>query len=162
MLYTLIASLIHELGHLLVIIYFGGRVDGIRLKAFAAEIKINERQFSYKKESLISLAGPIMNLFSGCISIIFTGVNTFAVASLLLGFFHLMPVDGMDGGNAIKALVLENGRGMLMLKMISAVFTFLLFIFGIYIFIITRFNFSCIVMALLLIFEGIYHKKQEA
>lgn len=159
MLYALIASLMHEMGHLILIVAFGGRVEGIRLKAFAAEIKINERQFTYKREALISLGGPIMNILSGIISLRLFGINTFAVTSVLLGGFHLLPVDGMDGGNAVKAVIFEKGKGIKVFKIISLLFTLLLLLFGMYVFYITRFNFSCIIMALILIFEGIAHKK---
>ncbi len=155
------ASMLHELGHLLAIVVLGGRVEGINLKAFAAEIVIDERTFSFKGEALISVCGPLMNLLTGTSSIVFLGINNFGLCSIILGIFHLLPVVGLDGGNALNALISESKHETIFRKtlvIVSIIFIILILFFGVYILIMTKFNFSCIIMALILIFEAVRKK----
>lgn len=155
-----IASILHEFGHLAAVIALDGNVEGIRLKAFAAEIIIDERKFSFKGEALISLCGPLMNIASAILSICIFGFTDFSVCSLVIGSFHLLPVIGIDGGNALYALALDSKEEHYesLLKGLSTAFTVLLLIFGIMILVITKFNFSCLIMALILIYETLNNK----
>lgn len=157
---ALIASVLHEFGHIVAVILLDGRIDGIRLKAFAAEIIIDERQFSFKGEALISLCGPLMNIVSAILSVSLFGLTDFSVCSLVIGSFHLLPIIGIDGGNALYALAAEAKDNCyeMLLRGLSTAFTVLLLIFGIIILVITKFNFSCLIMAMILIFETMNNK----
>lgn len=105
---TVIAALVHELGHIAVIALtkkearLSAHISGFRIKAGSA---------SYRDEILRLLGGPLVNLALFLISIPFAGVldgyiALFGIVNLLTALSNLLPIEGYDGYGIIKRLLL--------------------------------------------------------
>ena len=94
------AALLHELGHLLVLYLLGGRVLGLRISIFGAELVTDAARLSYPGELAAVLAGPAVNLLCGLL--LARGHAWVAAgAHLSLCLFNLLPVRPLDGGRAL-------------------------------------------------------------
>ena len=94
------AALLHELGHLLVLYLLGGRVLGLRISIFGAELVTDAARLSYPGELAAVLAGPAVNLLCGLL--LASGHAWVAAgAHLSLCLFNLLPVRPLDGGRAL-------------------------------------------------------------
>ena len=103
---VLLAALCHEGGHYGALRLCGGRLDGVWVSAFGAQMRIRDRQrLSYGREALCVLAGPLVNgalwwllsLAGAC----WDTLCLFAGAQLILGVFNLLPLTAMDGGRLL-------------------------------------------------------------
>ena len=101
LLLLLFAALIHELGHLAVLRVLGVRPEGFQITALGAEIRIPREQISYPAELTVLLAGPGANLLCTT-ALSAAGFPTAAGAQAVLGLFNLLPVRGLDGGEALR------------------------------------------------------------
>lgn len=100
---VLAAAAMHELGHFLVLRWFGVAVEGISLGALGANMVVRTQTLSYGREVLCALAGPGMNLLW---ALWFQGRNqTFAGIHLSLCLFNLLPIAPLDGGRAVSAFL---------------------------------------------------------
>lgn len=105
--FWILACLIHEIGHFLLIKAFGGRVESIRLTAVGAEMTLNSGiSFSYGKEIIVSVAGPIANLFFALIFLQYEGY-LFAGICLCLGILNLTPIYPLDGGRILTCIMMQ-------------------------------------------------------
>ncbi|MEE0928651.1 MAG: hypothetical protein UIG59_05625 [Acutalibacteraceae bacterium] len=102
---TLLSSALHEMGHLVFIVIFNGRIRSIRFTLGCLGIEYHDN-FSKSEEVISLLAGPFTNLILGLISKLL-GFNTFCVINMVLGIYNLLPVCGLDGG-LIIIKILEN------------------------------------------------------
>lgn len=94
----LIAALVHEAGHFLTILFLGGRIAAIRLGF--GDVRMQVGLLPRLRRLIALLAGPFANI--GCF-FLFAGVfPEFAVVSLLLGLFNLLPVLPLDGGRVLS------------------------------------------------------------
>ena len=100
---TLSAAALHELGHLLALYLLGGRVTGLRLSAFGAELATDAARLPYLRETGVVLAGPAVNLALGLL-LARLGQYTASGAHLSLCLFNLLPVRPLDGGRALCLL----------------------------------------------------------
>ena len=112
-LWAALAAALHELGHYLVIRLFGGRVTVLRLTCVGAEMVLSARRpLSVPGQLCAALAGPAVNLAlafsaaqlaSGDRSFLFAGLN------LALALFNLLPAAQLDGGRALRCVLLLLG-----------------------------------------------------
>lgn len=99
--HLLAAILLHELGHLALILLFGGTVRSVRLRF--ADMEIKTAPMRYGQELFTALAGPAVNLI--CFALVRGRYPGFAAVSLLLGLFNLLPVSPLDGGKILFDLL---------------------------------------------------------
>ncbi len=98
----LLAALVHELGHLVVLGLSGGRFHKLSLKLCGAVIlcSLPENRFS---KAAVCLAGPAasfgLTYFAGL-----AGFYILAGASVILGLFNLVPLPPLDGAMALYHL----------------------------------------------------------
>ena len=112
---VLLAAVCHEMGHYIALRLCGGRLEGLSVSAFGAQMRIRDRnRLSYGREALCVLAGPLVNVtLSGLMSV---GGKwreefyLFAGAQLVLGVFNLLPLTALDGGRLVF-LIVEAVRG---------------------------------------------------
>ena len=98
---VLAAMLLHELGHIAVILLFGNTVRSIRLGF--ADMEIHTVPMRYGQELFTALAGPAVNLI--CFLLCRRQFPDFAAVSILLGIFNLMPLYPLDGGKVLYDLI---------------------------------------------------------
>ena len=111
----LLASFCHEMGHIFAMKFFGTKVDKIGLSVF--DINIIDTGKAYRgitAEIIITLSGIFVNivLFLLCY-IVYNSYNIyilkyFATANLTLGIFNALPIDSLDGGNALELILRRN------------------------------------------------------
>lgn len=101
-LWSLLACTIHELGHWLMLLLMGGKVQALRLTIVGAEMKLDTRNsLSYGREVVAAMSGPAFNLLTAWICIL-CGWYLFAGMNLCFGFLNLVPIFPLDGGRALS------------------------------------------------------------
>lgn len=101
------ASAVHELGHCLILLALGARIQAFRLTALGAELITDSGRLSYGGELLAVLAGPGANLGAALVSSLILPARCpeFTGANLVLACFNLLPIRPLDGGRAVKLAV---------------------------------------------------------
>lgn len=107
--YGLIASLMHESGHILALAVSGYRPQKISFELSGICLKQNPSPLSPGKEIFILLAGSGVNFSVFALSLLSAGslqkIDTFAVVHLLLGIVNLLPFLSLDGGKVFLLLL---------------------------------------------------------
>ena len=107
-----LSALLHEMGHLLCMKWLDVPPVCVRLGLFGMEI-LEERRSreGYASDLCISLAGPLTNglcfLLLLPVQLLFPSELCFRLLSIngILAVFHLLPVEPLDGGQALYALL---------------------------------------------------------
>ncbi len=151
----LIAVILHETAHLAVMKVLGVQPKEILLLPAQITI-IRDFSASNKKEALISLAGPFLNI------VLFTAFYKlkpeFAVINLLFGLFNLLPVKGLDGGEILANLiakVFNQNTAELTLKIINIVIGAVGIFVGITLIFSGKINFSLIIISIYFLLSAI-------
>ena len=157
---TVISSLLHEFGHLLIMTSVGNKPKAVRFEITGMNIiRQPDLKISTKNEILIALGGPLVNFISFLISVIILcfyenkNILTFACINLILMIFNLLPIKRLDGGLALYYLLsqkYENLTCTKILKITSVFFIAFIYIWGIYAFVSSRYNISLIIIAIFL------------
>ena len=96
-----LASLVHEGGHLLAMVLVGVPPEKCTLSAFGARIEMRSFESNYIQNLLISLAGPLVNVVSAGV-LLWCGCLLPAVAHLALAGLNLLPSVALDGGQILQ------------------------------------------------------------
>ncbi|MBQ2897354.1 MAG: hypothetical protein IJE46_03405 [Clostridia bacterium] len=156
---TFFIALLHEAGHLLVARNFGYKINGIKIEPFGVCLKLSDKKICSFHEVLISAAGPCVNILLvifGAIAVKF-GIqisNVFFISNFYMLFINLLPVMPLDGGRILKAVLFsefESKFSKRIVKIISLIFTSVIFICGIIFFVRSKQNISLFVAALFLL-----------
>ncbi len=153
--FLFLAVAFHEFAHLAVLFLLQVPPKTVQLSALGCRVILNsERRLAYWKSAVVSLAGPFANLISwGIMAFVSNGSHTFATASLALGFFHCLPIEPLDGGLALRALLcgaMDQRRAGKISFFLSLSLLFPLSILGFLVLLRTRYNFSLLLMSLYL------------
>lgn len=97
----LLASLIHEGGHLAAMLAVGVPPQRCTLGAFGMRIDLRNTLISYSSHIAISLAGPLANGLAAIVLFCLHSVNAAAVHLLLAGV-NLLPAAALDGGELLR------------------------------------------------------------
>lgn len=109
---TILAAIIHEIGHLLAMWACECQPKDIRLIPASIQIVRGFSKGAYS-EIAIALCGPCANLvFFGIFLLIFSYSNsqfalTFSALNLILCIYNLLPVSGLDGGTILKEIIAQ-------------------------------------------------------
>ena len=109
---ALVCCVVHELGHLLCLFVLSAPPERVTLGAFGMRIDKSEASLSYREETLIALAGPMINFLLALMLFVFGKISNAAwllpsaAINLCTGLFNLIPVEPLDGGRAIKNALL--------------------------------------------------------
>lgn len=104
-----LCAALHEAGHFCILLFLHVPVEAIRFGFGGVTVETRKSALSYRKEVLLHLAGPAVNLFSVPAFFLlppslFRGAMT--AESLILGLFNLLPSAALDGGHALHATLL--------------------------------------------------------
>ncbi len=94
---------IHELTHIAVMILLNLKISKIHITALGIDIKREMDCTVLKKELLLHLSAPLVNLL-----LAFLFKNTladFSGVNLVLALINLLPIGNLDGGNALSAVI---------------------------------------------------------
>ncbi len=158
MIYGLISAIFHEFGHLLCMRFFGYKVRVINFGFLNADIIANE--FEYKQSILILFSGCFVNfLLAFLFGYLFVIYNTpfFKIIewqNIGLCVFNLLPISSLDGGQIFYTFLRMRFSELVATKIVNLVsFVFLIptLIFGFYVLINSKYNFSLFLLSLYLI-----------
>lgn len=101
----ILAIILHEAAHILLLYLFGGRLRALDLTFQGARIVTEQGGMGYGGELMAVMAGPGIDLLLAVLSAragetfyLFAGIN------LALGIFNLLPFPGLDGGRMLWLL----------------------------------------------------------
>ena len=157
---TVFSSLLHEMGHLLVMTSVGNKPQKVRFEITGMNIiRQPNLKISTKNEVLIALGGPFINFICFLISVIILcivnneNILTFGCINLILMLFNLLPINRLDGGMALYYMLIQKYDDVVCSKILRAtsmIFITLIYAWGIYVFISSRYNISLIIIAIFL------------
>lgn len=145
-----LAALLHECGHVVMMLCCGVRVRGVKLRLFDVLIEADEPP-TVRADVWITLAGPAANFLFALSLCPFS--LTLGLPHLALGAFNLLPVMSLDGGHLLDILLSRRfsprvcGR---ILKLTTFIFILPLMTAGIYILLKSGYNYSLLLIALYL------------
>lgn len=118
-----LASLIHEGGHLAAMLLLNCPPESCTVGAFGARIVTDSRRPpGYRQQIMISLAGPGIN-FLAAAGLGAVGCSRAAAVHILLGVFNMLPAGALDGGQALRCVLCLRGapdRADRVLRVLSA------------------------------------------
>ena len=148
----------HETGHLLALRHFGSYPKKIKLTLFDIAIidreKINR---SDKAEIIITLAGVTVNFILAGISYFFIQnpyMEIFFNTNLTLGLFNSLPIDSLDGGQALFILLSRKFSPFTSMKILDIISFMILIpvaVMGFLVLLQSKYNFTLLLTALYLI-----------
>lgn len=160
--FFLLAALLHEASHLAALFLLRAPPVRCRLSALGCRLEVDPaRALSFRQSALVSLSGPVANLLCFLLCASFgQGISAFGSANFALGAFHLLPVEPLDGGLALRAFLTEK-LGVSAAGKLAAVCSVLvllpLSVLGFLILLRTRYNFSllslCVYLMLYLVLK---------
>ncbi len=156
----LFCAALHEAAHLAAMAAFSSLPGEIRFTPFGIDILRDGRASGYRRDALVSLAGPLANFAAAALAFAFSGMRfrNFVLGNFLLFAFNILPIAPLDGGQALSAFLCLRLAPEKADRIVSAV-SFLLLVplalAGFLILLRSRWNFSllfacCYLTALLL------------
>lgn len=155
-----IAVILHESGHLLALRHYGSIPKHFSITLFDIAIKDKSKDHrTAGKELVIVLSGIISNLVFALISYLLyrsTGNLFFEkelYANLTLAIFNALPIDSLDGGQALFILLCKAAdpdRALLILDIISIIFLIPTACLGFIVLLQSKYNFTLLLTALYL------------
>ena len=154
------AVLIHELGHLPMMIKLGFLPEKIKISAFEIKIFDSKRQSRSEKQNFfIIFSGPAVNFicFIPFYLLYLLGNENFlpfALANLSVGLFNSLPVLSLDGGQIIFILLkrrLNPARAEKIVDIITLITIFPLAVLGFAVLFKSKYNFSLLFICAYLI-----------
>ncbi len=154
----LIAVFLHELGHLLVMKYFGCAPNEIRL--IPGSIRIVSPVCAQKHSVLISLSGPFLNVLIFAVVYFSSSVLCvdyyldFAFINLVYGIFNLLPFYSLDGGSILEEIISTKFgavKAQKILKVITVIGAVLFLLTFMFLALKGNINYSVLVLSLYLI-----------
>ncbi len=149
-----LASLIHELGHLIVFFLIGYAPEKVSFELCGIKMEQGACDISIKKEILVLLGGSIANFIMFlCLSFSLREINyisVFAAGHLILGVINLLPLSAFDGGKILGLIfeaTLPLAKAQRIVNIVRTLTLCTLFFGGIIVLIKSKGNFSLVILA---------------
>ncbi len=148
----LLSGVIHEAGHLAILLISREKPKDIYITPFGMRIERCPDFFlSFKREILCAFAGPFVNILAW---LIFKG-SRFSEINLTIGLFNLLPVTPLDGNkileNFLRLKFSQQTTDKISL-IISCITVFPVAVTGFMILLESRYNFSLLLISFYMIF----------
>lgn len=163
---TLLAVFLHEAGHLFCMWAKG--IPPKQIKLIPSSIQITASDFSsFKSDIAVSFCGPLCNLVLFIILYfnfyLYKNYNIliFSLINLLIAFFNMLPLKGLDGGkilHSIVALKSNTEKADKVLSIVTFIFSLLTVAFAVFLTVNNIFNISLYITALYLLIISIAKK----
>ncbi|MGI6264459.1 MAG: site-2 protease family protein [Acutalibacteraceae bacterium] len=153
-LWSLAASLMHESGHVIALLWLEKKPVGVTLGAFGMRIRrLDTAAFSYRRQTAVLLAGPAVNLI--CAALLALGGKTGVACAVhaAIGLFNLLPVEPLDGGQILLCLLAARGglpRAERAVFCLSLAVLFALLAAGFTLLLLSGYNFTLLAVAVYL------------
>lgn len=157
---ALFLSLVHELGHIFLLLLCNTRIIEININVFSVDIVKDESFYlPYTKEIVIIMAGPLFNMiFALIFGIIYNFskleiLKILSVQSFLIGLVNFIPISSLDGGQIFSIFLrrfFDDFRTKQISFVVSVMFIIPMMTLGFYMFIKSGINISMIVLAIYL------------
>lgn len=158
---TIASSLLHEMGHLTAMLILNNKPDKVRFELIGINIVRKQGiSISIRNEIWISLGGPLTNfivvIFCCILLCIYNNdfLLTVACVNFLLMVFNILPINKLDGGTVLYYLLTQKYDLQFcskILRITSITFISIIFVWGLYVFVVSRYNISLIIIAIFLI-----------
>ncbi len=156
----LFASILHEFGHIIIMLYEKREIGQINVGMFNVDIiDGNRSELNYKSDIKVLLGGPLINYFTYLIFIILYCIikidiiKFIAYENLIIGIINILPIANLDGGQIIFAILSKFLRFDLSVR-ITQIISFLtlipLSILGFIILFDSKYNFSLLFLSMYL------------
>lgn len=106
--------IIHELGHLIIGIFCGKKVEKMEILVIGCKMKFfpTYEEKEEIKEIFIALAGPLTNLIIVTLFLVIPFdieyKEIYIYANILIGLFNILPIYPLDGGRILKNILKIN------------------------------------------------------
>lgn len=160
----LIASALHEAGHILLLILFRQPPSSITVGLWGVRIERRRAlSLGYGRCAAVSLAGPAVNLLTALILWLAGAKGELTAVHATLGCLHLLPIETLDGGQALRQLVArvadEETADRILLRL-SILLLFPMTLTGFAVLLYTGYNFSLLALCFYLI-GGIFFTQKH-
>lgn len=148
--FCFLAALLHELGHILMMLLCHVRVRGIRLRLFDVLIEADNAP-SVRADVLITVGGVVVNFLFAALLCPF-GMK-YGLPHLFLGVFNLLPVMSLDGGHLLEICLektVSPRTAGIVLRVTTFVFLLPLMTAGLVVLFNSGYNYSLLVISLYL------------
>jgi len=164
---ALVSSVLHECGHLIMLLHFGCEVKSVTLSFYGMKIlRKNEMQLRFSREIAVCLAGVTVN-FAVCLlclllHLFISGelLLKISAVNLILGLFNILPVYSLDGSRAMECILksrLEFSKSEKIMKTVCAFTLVPVFLFSIFL-IQKNGNFTLFLCAIYLLITAIINE----
>ncbi len=167
---TFLIAFFHELSHVLCAKALNVGISKITIFPFGISAQLKSKYIkSSEKEFAIAFSGPLFNflLFLLCTLLkhhkSFFAADYCATVSLAMALINLVPVLPLDGGRIMKAILTQKYgiiRAYNFMLGLSRILALLIIGFAVFVFFLSDFNFSLILISAFLIQNLSYEQKQ--
>ena len=163
-LWCVAASLMHEAGHVVAVLLLGNQPVRVELGIFGMRLQQQDTTaLGYRRQIAVLLAGPAVNLL--CAGVLFAAGQPGMIMGvhLIIGLFNLLPIEPLDGGQALFCLLAlrgEIGKAEKAVFSLSLILLFLLLVCGFTLLLAGGYNFTLLAVGVYLGLLIVYKHKQ--
>ena len=109
---ALASSVLHECGHLALLLYFGCKIKSVTLSFYGMRlIRENEMELDFSRETAVCIAGVTVNFVIFSVFLVAYAalkkqiLIEISAVNLVLALFNFLPVYFLDGGRVLECLL---------------------------------------------------------
>lgn len=160
------SAMLHECGHIIATILCKIRIKELAFKPFGIKMRLKTsiELVDFKEKITVLLGGCAVNFICFFLFWALCGkISDYALIHLITAIFNLLPSGTLDGGRIlyeILSLKTDTRKTEIFCDIVSIIFALVLFVFGFFILVRTRYNVSLIITATYLFIMVIVRQKK--
>lgn len=167
---TYAVMVLHEAAHTLAAVCIGLKISHITIYPFGVNLKLkNKLIYSLSDEIILYISGPMCNAVFALVAMWLyknypsDGLHFFYISNITLFVMNMLPALPLDGGFILKKILIKlfghNSANKIMLAVTGVVSAAVLAV-GVYVFIVSRYNFSVILFSMLIV-GNVFTQKEK-